>query len=140
MLRIAAALALLAAPSATAGQAVIPFASGAITAAATADPDELRRPTDPERPAIVWIRKRVKAAPAPALLGRGAPAEADWNWLFRAGDQERATRRDRDASHQKLGALARRQSESRLQSREHPGTEAEPVNDRDLIRPSERSR
>jgi hypothetical protein len=49
-----------------------------------------------------------------------------------AADQKRATRRDRDASHQKLEAMVRQPSDSRLQSREHPGTEAEPESGADL--------
>ena len=66
-LRIAAVLAVLASPPVTARQIAIPFASGGITAAATADPDEPRRPADAERPALVRIWKRVRTAPA-ALL------------------------------------------------------------------------
>ena len=42
------------------------------------------------------------------------------------GDQERSTRRDRDASHQKLEAMSCGER-LRLESREHPGTEADPI-------------
>jgi hypothetical protein len=66
-LRIAAVLVVLASPSVAARQIAIPFASGGITAAATADPDEPRRPANAERPALVRIWKRVRAAPAAFL-------------------------------------------------------------------------
>jgi hypothetical protein len=65
--RITAVLAVLASPPAAADQIAIPFASGGITAAATADPDAPRRPVDAERPALVRIWKRVRAAPAVLL-------------------------------------------------------------------------
>ena len=63
--RIAAVLAVLASPPVAARQIAIPFASGGITAAATADPDEPQRPA--ERPALVRIWKRAKTAPAAFL-------------------------------------------------------------------------
>lgn len=66
-LRLAAVLAILASPPVAARQIVIPFASGGITAAATADPDEPRRPAEAERAALVRIWKRVTAAPAAFL-------------------------------------------------------------------------
>ena len=62
-LRIAAVLAVLASPPVAARQIMIPFASGGITAAATADPDEPRRP-EARPPALVRIWKRVTTAPA----------------------------------------------------------------------------
>ena len=62
--RMTAVLTVLASPPVAAGQIAIPFASGGITAAATADPDEPRRPVDAERPALARIWKRVRAAPA----------------------------------------------------------------------------
>ena len=65
--RIAAVLAVLASPPIAARQIAIPFASGGITAAATADPDEPRRPVDAERPALVRIWKRVTTVPAAFL-------------------------------------------------------------------------
>lgn len=66
-LHIAAVLAVLASPPVTARQIAIPFGSGGITAAATADPDEPRRPAAAERPALVRIWKRVTIAPAAFL-------------------------------------------------------------------------
>jgi hypothetical protein len=66
-LRIAAVLAILASPPVAARQIAVPFASGGITAAATADPDEPRRPANAERPALLRIWKRVRTAPAAFL-------------------------------------------------------------------------
>jgi hypothetical protein len=63
-LHIVVVLAVLASPPVAARQIAIPFASGGITAAATADPDEARHPVDAERPALVRIWKRVTTAPA----------------------------------------------------------------------------
>jgi hypothetical protein len=63
--RIAAVLAVLASRPVAARQMAIPFASGGITAAATADPDEPRRPA--ERQALVRIWKRVTTVPATFL-------------------------------------------------------------------------
>jgi hypothetical protein len=65
-LRIAAVLAVLASPPVAARQIMIPFASGGITAAATADPDEPRRPKA-RCPALVRLWKRLTTAPAAFL-------------------------------------------------------------------------
>jgi hypothetical protein len=65
--RIAAVLAVLSSPPVAARQILIPFASGGITAAATADRDEPRRPSNAERPALIRISERVRAAPASFL-------------------------------------------------------------------------
>ena len=62
-LYIVAVLVVLASPPVAARQIVVPFASGGITAAATADPDEPRRPENAAGPALVRIWKRVRAAP-----------------------------------------------------------------------------
>jgi hypothetical protein len=90
-LRIAAVLAVLASPPVTARQMVIPFASGGITAAATADPDEPRRPTNAERPALVRIWKRVSAAPA-AFLKMARLRRRSGNGLITEGSSVRDTK------------------------------------------------
>jgi hypothetical protein len=67
-LSIAAVLAVLVcATPAAARQLPIPFASGGITAAATADPDEPRRPARPNRPMLLRAWRRVRSAPAAFL-------------------------------------------------------------------------
>ena len=63
-----AVLAVLASTTPTAArQLAIPFASGGITAAATADPDAPRRPPPTDRPALVRAWNRVRSAPAAFL-------------------------------------------------------------------------
>ena len=67
-LSIAAVLTVFAsATPAAAPQLAIPFASGAITAAATADPDEPQRPARPDRPALVRVWNRVRSTPSTLL-------------------------------------------------------------------------
>jgi hypothetical protein len=67
-LSIAAVLTVFAsATPAAAPQLAIPFASGAITAAATADPDEPQRPARPDRPALVRVWTWVRSTPAAFL-------------------------------------------------------------------------